>query len=307
MMLTRRQAMIGAGATCLLADPSLAALGNARRLAVAPFPHQPGSSESDRAFVGLQRTLAGGRFGVAAIDLVSGRTLRHDADARYPFCSTFKLPLAAAILAEVAAGRLPLDHHIAITRADLVPHAPVVEEHLAAGSVSVEELCRGAMVFSDNAAANLLLRRIGGPAGLTRFMRAQGDPVSRLDHFEPALNLTPSRDPANTTSPAAMLALATKLLLGPALPAAARARLIEWMTQNDAGLLRLRAGLPRGWRAGSRTGTADGRTNDLLIAWPPGARAPVLAACYVDAPAVDDAARLAVQVAVGRQVAALVG
>ena len=285
-MLTRRDALIGAGALGLTA---------ANRPAFAPD------------WSPLTNRLAGGRLGVAAVDLASGRSLSHDAGSRYPLCSTFKLPLAAAILARSAAGRLSLDREVAISRADLVAHAPVVEERLNQGRISVRDLCRGIMVFSDNAAANLLLRLIGGPAALTRFMRGQGDAVSRLDHLEPALNTNTPGDPADTTTPAAMLALARRLLLGPMLPAPAKAQLVGWMTLNDTGKPRLRAGLPPSWRAGDRTGTADGQTNDVLIAWPLGAAAPVLAACYIDAPAVGEATRLAVQAEVGRRVAALVG
>lgn len=285
-MLTRRDALIGAGALGLAA---------ATRPAFAPD------------WSPLATRLAGGRLGVAAVDLASGRSLSHDAGSRYPLCSTFKLPLAAAILARSAAGRLSLDREVAISRNDLVAHAPVVEARLAHRSISVRDLCRGVMVFSDNAAANLLLRLIGGPAALTRFMRGEGDAVSRLDHLEPALNTGVAGDPADTTTPAAMLALARRLLLGPVLPERARTQLFEWMALNDTGQPRLRAGLPPSWRAGDRTGTADGQTNDVLIAWPPGAAAPVLAACYIDAPAVTEATRLAVQAEVGRRVAALVG
>src|ERR1043166_2728488 len=75
----------------------------------------------------------GGRLGVAALDVASGRRLGHDEDGRYAMCSAFKLPLAAAILAEVHAGRMRLDQPIAFSRADLLGNSPVVEAHLAEG------------------------------------------------------------------------------------------------------------------------------------------------------------------------------
>jgi beta-lactamase class A len=118
----------------------------------------------------------GGRLGVAALDVASGRRVGHDEDSRYAMCSSFKLPLAAFILAEVEAGRMSLGQEIAFTRADLLGNSPVVEAHLAEGRLPVERLCAAAIEVSDNAAANLLLARIGGPAGLTRFFAR---PVTR--------------------------------------------------------------------------------------------------------------------------------
>ena len=283
-MQNRRDVMIGALASSLAA------------------PLQAATSP----FTAIEATLAGGRLGVAALDLATGRRLSHRADSRFPFCSTFKLPLAAAILARAEAGAMSFDQRVAFTRADLVPHAPVVEPHLAQGQLSIRELCRAILVFSDNAAANLLLPLIGGPAGLTRFFRRQGDAVSRLDHVEPALNAFHPGSPADTTTPAAMLALSRRLLVGSALNRTSQAMLAGWMAQNEAGAPRLRAGFPRGWRAGDRTGTADGRINDVAIAWPSPHRAPLLVACYVDAPQVPAEVGVAAQAAVGRLAASLV-
>jgi beta-lactamase class A len=200
---------------------------------------------------------------------------------------------------------LSLDQPVAFTRVDLVPHAPVVEPHLREGHLPVRELCRAIMVFSDNAAANLLLRLVDGPAGLTRFFRREGDRLSRLDHVEPALNAFARGNPADTTTPAAMLALSQRLLLGPSLSPTSRAMLIDWMTQNETGAPRLRAGFPAGWRAGDRTGTADGKTNDVAVAWPSPGRRPLLVACYIDAPRASAEVAVAAQAAVGRTAASL--
>jgi len=282
-MLSRRDTLVGAAA--LLAT---------------------GAVRPPSALAAIEAGLNGGRLGVAAVDLASGRRLAHRAGERFPLCSTFKLPLAAAILMAAEAGRLSLDRTIAVTRADIVPHAPVVEPALATGSIAVRDLVRAILTESDNAAANLLLPLVGGPAGFTRFLRAQGDPVSRLDHPEPGLNIDVRAGAADTTSPAAMLASSERLLTGAAIGAESRAALIGWMAQNARGATRLRAGLPAGWRAGDRTGTADGQTNDIAIAWAPGARRPLLAACYIDAPQVSADAREAVQAAVGRIAARLV-
>ncbi len=62
--------------------------------------------------------------------------------------------------------------------------------------MTVAELARAAVTKSDNAAANLLLKEIGGPKGLTRYFRGLDDHVSRLDRTEPGLNhWSPARGP----------------------------------------------------------------------------------------------------------------
>ena len=244
------------------------------------------------------------RLGVAAMDTGSGRTLSFDPDSRYAMCSTFKLPLAAAVLGAVDRGVLGLADEIGFGEADVLEYAPVVRAHLARGRLSVERLCAAIVEVSDNSAANLLLRRIGGPARLTAFIRRCGDRVTRLDRFEEALNSNLPGDPRDTTTPAAMLGLMRTLLLGNALAPRSRERLAEWMEGATTGLRRLRAGLPPGWRAGDKTGNgANGAANDIAIAWPPN-RPPILIASYISGAEVGDDGRHAAHATVGRIVAA---
>lgn len=250
--------------------------------ALATLAAPAGAAGPAQARLAALRARIGGRLGLAALDTGSGRRLLFDADSRYAMASTFKLPLAAAILREVDRGRLSLDRLIPVPDGPLPPHSPVVEALRGQGPIPVERLAAAVVEVSDNGAANLLLGLIGGPAGLTRFIRAAGDPVTRLDRIEPELNENRPGDPRDTTAPAAMTGLMRALLLGPVLAPASRRRLIGWMEASATGRRRLRAGLPPSWRAGDKTGSgARGAVNDVAIAWPPG-RPPILIACYLD-------------------------
>jgi beta-lactamase class A len=247
---------------------------------------------ADDPFRAIEATLAGGRIGLAACNLATGRTLRHRADARFALCSTFKLPLVAAILDQVDRGRIDPDRLLPVGPEAANALAPAVKAALPDGALSVIALCEAAMVHSDNAAANLLLSFVGGPAGLTGFMRRHGGGSTRLDRTEPTLNTNLPGDLRDTTTPGEMLALMDRLLVRGALPPASRQRLIDWMIASRTGTERLRAGLPAGWRAGDKTGTgARGAANDIAIAWPAPARPPLLIASYVDAPDASAAAR----------------
>lgn len=213
----------------------------------------------------------GGRVGLAAIDTGSGETIGFRADERFAMCSTFKLLLAAQVLSRIDAGLLQPEQRVPVSAQDLVPYAPVVSTQLDQGSMRIDALCHAILTVSDNAAANLLLKQVGGPAGLTAYLRKLGDRTTRLDRIEPALNSNLPGDQRDTTTPAAMARTLQTLLTGPALSASSRAQLVDWMATSRTGVDRLRAGLPADWRAGGKTGSgAHGAVNDVAIVWPPG-------------------------------------
>jgi beta-lactamase class A len=139
--------------------------------------------------------------------------------------------------------------------AELLPVSPFTRERLADGA-TLRELARATQTTSDNTAANVLLRELGGPAMMTQFWRNIGDDISRLDRTEPALNIVPVTEFRDTTTPAAMARTVAKLVYGDVMPEAARAELKEWMIATETGLNRVRAGLPEGWVAGDKTGTS---------------------------------------------------
>ena len=228
---------------------------------------------------GLETT-AGGRLGVAVLDPQTGAKLLHRADERFPMCSTFKLLAAAAVLERVDAGQEVLERFIPFGKADLLDYAPVTKAHLAAGGMTLGDLCAAAIEWSDNTAANLILTAIGGPAGFTAFARSLGDTVTRLDRNEPTLSTAIPGDPRDTTSPLAMARDLDAVLLGAALTQASKTRLEAWLIADKVGDARLRAGLPHDWGIGDKTGTGDhGTANTIAILRPPG-RAPLLAAVY---------------------------
>jgi beta-lactamase class A len=223
---------------------------------------------------------AGLKIGVALLDTGSGRRLGHREHERFPMCSTFKLLLTAAILHRVDTDCEELGRRIAIREADLMPTSPGTKPYVGK-DLPVEALCQAAMIYSDNTAANLLLRALGGPDGVTGYARHLGDKVTRLDHFELELNKVAAGETHDTTTPAAMMDNLQKLCLGQALSPASRQRLTGWMLANTTGGDRLRAGVPKSWKVGDKTGAwlPGGGVNDVAILWAPN-RAPILVAAY---------------------------
>ncbi len=228
---------------------------------------------------------SGGKLGVFAVDTATGRTLAWRANQRFPFCSAFKAPLAAFVLSKVDRGELRLDRPVSYGVTEIPPsiYAPITRRHLADGAMTVEALCAAAVEYSDNGAANLLLRETGGPAALTAWMRATGDVAFDLSHNEPKLNLSRLGDAHDTTTPRAMASSFRRFALGDVLSQASGARFKGWLVANTTGGQRLRAGLPPGWRVGDKTGTWENSwfsTVDIALVWPPG-RAPWIISGFV--------------------------
>jgi beta-lactamase class A len=245
---------------------------------------------------------SGGRLGVAMLDTQTGARIAHRDGERFAMCSTFKFLLATAVAKQVELGEEQFDRVIPIAKSDLIFHSPLAEKRVGQGA-TVAELCEATMIYSDNAAANLLLPIIGGPAGLTRWLRGIGDSVTRLDRNEPELGTAIPGDDRDTTSPRAMVDNLERIVLGNVVEATSRERVTDWLRRNTTGDTRLRAGLPKGWSVGDKTGSgSNGTTNDIAVIWPTG-RKPLLVAVYLTQSKHDSDGRNAVLAAVARELA----
>jgi beta-lactamase class A len=257
-------------------------------LAGCAGPQQVGPSVSANAALAALEARVGGRLGALVLDTASGRMTGHRYDEVFAMCSTFKLALAAVVLQQADQGRLKLDTALNYTQTDMVPHAPVTGPNLAKGAMRIIDLAEAAQKTSDNVAANLLIKHLGGPAAITAIFRSWGDDVTRLDRYEPDLNNVPSREVRDTTTPRAFARTMARLLTDDRiLNPASRDILIQWMVETSTGMKRIRGGLPASWKSGNKTGTANSanfnnKTNDVAIFWPP-ARPPVIVTAFYEA------------------------
>ncbi|WOK36273.1 class A beta-lactamase [Sphingomonas sp. C3-2] len=253
-----------------------------------------GAQSFEAELTALERA-SGGRLGVCLRNTATGEAMGHRASERFALCSTFKLALAAMVLKDIDDGVIAADLQLPISEADMVPYAPVSTRYLATGRAPITALARAAQVESDNVAANLILRQLGGPAAYTRRLRALGDDLTRLDRTEPDLNHVLPGDARDTTTPAAMAKTMQAILLGNWLSPASTALLWQWMRETQTGLRRLRGGLPTDWAVGDKTGTAaypdlGTKHNDVaMIVAPSGTRWMLTA--YFEAAAANDPPR----------------
>lgn len=245
----------------------------------------------------------GGRLGVAMYRTKDDTWYSYRGDERFPLCSVFKVVAVADLLKRSESDPALLQTRLPVDENDILPFSFAIKKYVKTG-ISLKEIAEACLVVSDNTAANMLLRTLGGPAAVTAFARSLGQTDFRVDRWEMEMNDSTPGDERDTTSPLAMAALLHTIVLGDVLAPPERRQLTRWMINCMTGDKRLAAGTPRAWTVAQKTGTGDyGTTNAIGVLWPPVGSPLVLSVFYtqdtIDAEARNDliaaVARLATQ------------
>ncbi len=208
----------------------------------------------------------GARLGVYALDTGTDTEVMHRSDERFAYASTFKVLACGAVLEERSLEEM--EEVVHYDAEDLVEHSPITEEHVDEG-MALDEVCDAAIRYSDNTAANLLFRELGGPDGLQDALVGLGDDVTQADRIETELNEATPGDTRDTTSPEAFAANLREYVLGDTLPEEESVFLREMLVGNTTGDDLIRAGVPEDWEVGDKSGSPGyGGRNDIAIAWP---------------------------------------
>lgn len=142
---------------------------------------------------------------------------------------------------------------------------------------------KGAVEVSDNPAANILIREMGGLEPFRAFYRGIGDDSTRVDRLE--LELNRQDGDKDTITPDQSVRNMERLILSEASPLepASKRLLLEWMVASPTGPARLKAGVPAGWTVAHKTGTGGyGPVNDIGVLYPTDG-APIAIAVYFHA------------------------
>lgn len=215
------------------------------------FLAQPAGAQVSTKLQLLEQRLAAmatenpGEYGIAAVDLATGKTISFNGNRPFPMASTMKIAVAAAYLAEVDAGRRSLDDRI--------------------GNASAGALMDAMITRSNNHATDLLLSTLGGPATVDQWLRRHGLTGIRVDrNIAQLLSARRDlRDIRDSSTPTAMLGLLRLVDSGPALKPQSRSLLLDMMRRCRTGSNRIRGILPPGARVENKTGTLSGYTGDV--------------------------------------------
>ncbi|ORB57241.1 class A beta-lactamase [Mycolicibacterium rhodesiae] len=270
MSLSRRRLLVTGTAVSVLA-----ACG------VKPSPARPTLSDPAEPLPPVEQRIAdlekrhNAFVGLYAQNLDSKVDLAHRDGDPFAMCSTFKSYLSARVLQKAQAGELRLTDTMLVDPAELKPNSPRTEPN-AGQPMAIADLCAAALQVSDNTAANMLLRTIGGPPAITAFARSIGDDRTRLDRWETELNSAVPGDPRDTSTPRALGGGVARVLTGDVLDGPHRTQLQDWMRANTTSSMR--GGLPAGWTTADKTGSGDfASTNDVGIAFGPNGERVLLA------------------------------
>lgn len=198
-------------------------------------------------------------------------------------CSTHKVMAVAAMLKVSQASPNVLKTVLHYDSSDLVPWSPVTEKHIQSG-MSFRVLGRATITLSDNTAINLITKWLGGPEVVTSFARSIGDNRFFLSRYEPKLNSANPGDMRDTSTPFAMAKSLRQLVLGHVLALKQRQLLKKWLIENTTGDKRIRAGVPKDWIVGDKTGACGnfGAMGDIAVIWP-NDRPPMITVIYFTA------------------------
>ncbi|MFC7393743.1 class A beta-lactamase [Scopulibacillus cellulosilyticus] len=206
-------------------------------------------------------------LGVYAVDTGTNRTVAYRPDKRFAYASTYKALAAGAVLKQNSIDKL--NKVITYSKNDLVSYSPITEKHVDSG-MTLREICEAAVRNSDNTAGNLLLRQLGGPDGFKKILMQIGDKVSKPKRFETDLNEAVPGDTRDTSTPRALAADLKAFTVGDVLPTDKRKILADWLRGNATGDKLIRAGAPKGWEVGDKSGAGSyGTRNDIAVVWPP--------------------------------------
>lgn len=221
------------------------------------------------------------RVGMTVFDANTGTTWQYRGDERFPLNSTHKIFSCAALLAKVDGKSLSLDQSVSISKEMLVTYSPITEKSLSPQTMTFGEVCRAAVSYSDNTAANVVFDAIGGTSGFNLYMQSIGDDQTRLDRKEPELNDATPGDERDTTTPNDIVSSLRKIVLGNGLSVSSRNVLTQWMLDDQVAGTLLRASLPSNWKIADKTGAGGyGSRSIVAVIWPP-SKQPVVVGIYV--------------------------
>ena len=222
------------------------------------------------------------RIGVAVLDTETGQSFEHRGQERFSLNSTFKAFACGALLAAADRGEVDILEQRIVQKGDLIPWSPVTEKRVGDPGMTLRDHCKAILEWSDNTSANYVLDAVGGPEALTQMLRDLGDTTTRIDRYEPKLNIRTGDDLRDTTTPVAALRSLKTYVDGDVLSDGTRATYVHWLKTGKVTGSLLRKHLPAGWEIADRSGADPTRSRSIIAAiWAPDA-APVYVAIYTD-------------------------
>jgi beta-lactamase class A len=239
-----------------------------------------------------------GTVSLYAKNLDTGQTYGIREDERVRTASTIKLPIMAALFAEVAAGRVKWTDELVLHDSDKVSGSGILHEFSDGVRLPIRDVMHLMIVLSDNTATNLILDRITADT-VNAFMDKLGLPRTRSmrkvrgdgKELKPAEGWSAAgRLPENqrfglgSSTPKEMVTLLEKIEKGEVVSPAASKEMIAVLKrqQDQSGIRRKLQHMP----IANKTGSLDALRSDVGIVYSPKGRIAMAITCD-DMPQID--------------------
>jgi len=272
--------------------------------AVTPLPKLDlkRNAELEKQFAEIDKA-AKGKVGAAAVVLETGDAALLNADGHYPMQSVYKLPISMTMMDQIRRDQHALDEQIGVTPEDFVRQgqaSPLRDKNPKGGVFTIRELIRLALVESDGTASDVLLRVLGGPIEVQRYLTQIGVEDMKVVNTEKELGQNWDTQYQNWATPVAGIEVLRYFneTTGNKNDEDANV-LLDFMTNAVTGPNRIKGLLPKGTQAAHKTGTGGSHnaitsaTNDIGIIYLPNGKHLAVAVFVSDSPA-DEKTREAV-------------
>ncbi|MEJ1236624.1 class A beta-lactamase [Chryseolinea sp. T2] len=200
-----------------------------------------------------------GDVGVAMRLIERGDTLSYHGAHPFPMQSTYKFQLALQVMTDVDNGKLSLDQKVFISKDEYFQtHSPLMKEHPDGNiNLTVGEVLKYMIEWSDNVACDILFKLVGGPKRVDLLMNSKGIKDMAIRNTEREMHGNDQLQYQNWTTPQVMVHLLSKFYTSDILSEKSRKELWNLMVITKTGPKRLRGMLPDGTVVANRTGTGN--------------------------------------------------
>jgi beta-lactamase class A len=204
-----------------------------------------------------------GVVGYAVANLDTGERIGRNADEPFPTASLIKVPIAVALMDQVAQGQISLDDRITVLRIEKVPGAGILQFLHDGAEITIRDAAWLMLTLSDNTATNLLLSRVE-MRRVWEAMEKRGFPRTKV--FLRLASVAPDSSVKyglGVSTPNEMAGLFTLLADGKAVSPAADSVLLDMLDHNEDGELLQR--YVDGVRAPHKTGATDAVRTECTV------------------------------------------
>lgn len=189
-------------------------------------------------------------------------------ETEYAMMSTFKFPLAMAVLNQMDKNNIPLDSTLFVSKRDLLPntYSPLRDLYPEGNlRISLRNLLKYCVSQSDNNACDILIRYLGGTQNIQQYLEKLGIHNMTIAVTEEEMHQKSEKGYWNKTQPSAAVELLERFLKKDLFSSAYQEFLEQIMIETSTGPDKLKGQLPASIIVGHKTGSSDRNKKGLKM------------------------------------------